>query len=63
MPSYLSEECKDLIRQMLVVDPLKRITIPEIRYVELDNKEVCRNLTFPLHLGRILGFKQICHHI
>lgn len=32
MPSYLSDTCKDLISQMLNIDPLKRITIPEIRY-------------------------------
>jgi serine/threonine protein kinase len=31
MPTHLSPSCQDLIRQMLVVDPLKRITIPEIR--------------------------------
>ena len=30
MPSYLSPACQDLIRQMLIVDPLKRITVPEI---------------------------------
>lgn len=31
MPSFLSGTCQDLIRQMLNVDPLKRITIPEIK--------------------------------
>lgn len=31
MPSFLSGPCQDLIRSMLVVDPLKRITIPEIQ--------------------------------
>eukprot|EP01122_Echinamoeba_exundans_P014910 TRINITY_DN6874_c0_g1_i2.p1 TRINITY_DN6874_c0_g1~~TRINITY_DN6874_c0_g1_i2.p1 ORF type:complete len:649 (+),score=84.81 TRINITY_DN6874_c0_g1_i2:167-2113(+) len=30
MPSYLSATCQDLIRQLLIVDPLKRITVPEI---------------------------------
>jgi serine/threonine protein kinase len=30
MPSYLSTTCQDLIRQLLIVDPLKRITVPEI---------------------------------
>lgn len=30
MPSYLSSPCQDLIRQLLIVDPLKRITVPEI---------------------------------
>lgn len=31
LPSYLSQETKSLLSQMLVVDPVKRITIPEIR--------------------------------
>jgi len=31
LPSHLSEGSRDLIPRMLVVDPLKRITIPEIR--------------------------------
>lgn len=31
LPSHLSQECKQLIASMLVVDPLKRSTITEIR--------------------------------
>jgi len=31
IPDHLSPDAKDLIKQMLVVDPLKRITISEIR--------------------------------
>lgn len=31
MPSYLSADTKVLLTSMLVVDPLKRITIQEIR--------------------------------
>merc|ERR1719321_1905409 len=31
IPNYLSAQARDLIWRMLVVDPLKRITIPEIR--------------------------------
>ncbi|XP_059825029.1 serine/threonine-protein kinase SIK1 isoform X2 [Hypanus sabinus] len=31
VPFFLSEDCEDLIRRMLTVDPLKRITIPEIK--------------------------------
>jgi len=31
MPQHVSASCKDLINAMLVVDPLKRITIQEIR--------------------------------
>lgn len=32
IPNHVSPACRDLISAMLVVDPLKRITIPEIRY-------------------------------
>lgn len=31
IPSYISDNCKDLLCAMLIVDPLKRITIPEIK--------------------------------
>lgn len=31
MPNYLSADTKALLMSMLVVDPLKRITIEEIR--------------------------------
>tara|TARA_B100000524_G_C23486631_1_gene311837 strand:- start:86 stop:628 length:543 start_codon:yes stop_codon:yes gene_type:complete len=31
LPGHMSDEIKDLISRMLVVDPLQRITIPEIR--------------------------------
>lgn len=31
MPSYLSPDTKSLLNSMLVVDPLRRITIQEIR--------------------------------
>ncbi len=31
IPSYVSKEARDLIARMLIVDPLKRITIQEIR--------------------------------
>lgn len=31
LPSHLSQSSRDLILRMLVVDPIKRITIPEIR--------------------------------
>lgn len=31
LPTHLSAGARDLIPRMLVVDPLKRITIPEIR--------------------------------
>jgi len=31
IPEYLSDGCKDLISKMLVVDPLRRISILEIK--------------------------------
>jgi 5'-AMP-activated protein kinase catalytic alpha subunit len=31
IPSYVSVGAKDLMRKMLIVDPIKRIKIPEIR--------------------------------
>ncbi len=34
MPAHLPAPCKDLIRNMLVVDPLKRISIAQIRQHE-----------------------------
>ncbi|CAO3686145.1 unnamed protein product [Rhizopus stolonifer] len=40
MPSYLSPDTKSLLTSMLVVDPLKRITIQEIRKNEWFNKNL-----------------------
>jgi serine/threonine protein kinase len=37
LPSFLSPATKSLLSAMLVVDPLKRITIPEIRQREWFN--------------------------
>lgn len=31
LPSFLSRDAKELLARMMTVDPLKRITIPEIR--------------------------------
>jgi len=31
LPSHLSAGARDMISRMLIVDPMKRITIPEIR--------------------------------
>ena len=31
LPSHLSQSARDLILRLLVVDPMKRITIPEVR--------------------------------
>ena len=36
LPSHLSPGARDLIPRMLLVDPLKRITIPEIRCAVLN---------------------------
>ena len=32
LPSYLSPGARDLIPRMLLVDPMKRVTVPEIRH-------------------------------
>ncbi|GAX83399.1 hypothetical protein CEUSTIGMA_g10824.t1 [Chlamydomonas eustigma] len=48
LPSHLSPGARDLIPRMLLVDPLKRITIPEIR----------QHPWFTLHLPRYLAVMQ-----
>jgi 5'-AMP-activated protein kinase catalytic alpha subunit len=48
LPSHLSPGARDLIPRMLLVDPLKRITIPEIR----------QHPWFLLHLPRYLAVMQ-----
>ncbi|KAH7852149.1 hypothetical protein Vadar_021167 [Vaccinium darrowii] len=45
LPSHLSPGARDLIPRMLVVDPMKRMTIPEIR----------QHLWFQAHLPRYLA--------
>ncbi|KAG5536558.1 hypothetical protein RHGRI_024096 [Rhododendron griersonianum] len=45
LPSHLSSGARDLIPRMLVVDPMKRITIPEIR----------QHFWFKTHLPRYLA--------
>ncbi|RID76388.1 hypothetical protein BRARA_B03362 [Brassica rapa] len=45
LPSHLSPDARDLIPRMLVVDPVKRITIPEIR----------QHRWFQTHLPRYLA--------
>ena len=44
-PSYLSKECKKLIKSILVTDPKKRITIEGIKETELyeKGKEYCKS--------------------
>eukprot|EP01118_Nematostelium_gracile_P012250 TRINITY_DN4444_c0_g1_i1.p1 TRINITY_DN4444_c0_g1~~TRINITY_DN4444_c0_g1_i1.p1 ORF type:complete len:340 (+),score=68.94 TRINITY_DN4444_c0_g1_i1:582-1601(+) len=46
-PSHVSASCKDLISQMLVVDPLKRITIEEIKNHPWFQINLPRYLTYP----------------
>lgn len=41
LPSHLSPGARDLIPRMLLVDPLKRITIPEIRHATPFQVAVC----------------------
>lgn len=48
LPSHLSPGARDLIPRMLLVDPLKRITIPEIR----------QHPWFTMHLPRYLAVMQ-----
>ncbi|GFR41578.1 hypothetical protein Agub_g2299 [Astrephomene gubernaculifera] len=48
LPSHLSPGARDLIPRMLLVDPLKRITIPEIR----------QHPWFNMHLPRYLAVMQ-----
>ncbi|XP_022144438.1 SNF1-related protein kinase catalytic subunit alpha KIN10-like [Momordica charantia] len=49
LPRHLSTEAKDLIARILVVDPLRRITIPQIR----------QHPWFQAHLPRYLALKPI----
>lgn len=36
MPTFISDDAKALLKAMLTVDPLERITIPEIRYAAVE---------------------------
>ncbi|XP_010528369.1 PREDICTED: SNF1-related protein kinase catalytic subunit alpha KIN11-like isoform X2 [Tarenaya hassleriana] len=47
LPSHLSPDARDLIPRMLVVDPVKRITIPEIRQHHWFQIHLPRYLTVP----------------
>ncbi|KAI3973098.1 hypothetical protein MKX01_019756 [Papaver californicum] len=48
LPTHLSTGASDLIPRMLLVDPIKRITIPEIRQHPWFQVYLPRNLTVPL---------------
>ena len=51
LPSYLSDTSKDLISKMLVVDPLKRIKMDEIRKHPWFLQELPRYLAMPVRIG------------
>lgn len=56
LPSYLSPEAKNLITSMLVVDPVKRITVPEITQHPFFTTNLPRYLTpLPPPPGPVLG--------
>jgi 5'-AMP-activated protein kinase catalytic alpha subunit len=40
VPSHLSDQAKDLIPRMLMVDPLQRITLDEIKYVDSTGDDI-----------------------
>lgn len=46
IPDFISPSCADIIRQMLIVDPLKRITIAEIRQHPWFEVRLPKYLTF-----------------
>lgn len=51
LPSYLSDMSRDLIAKMLVTDPLKRITIEEIRRHPWFLDQLPRYLAIPIRVG------------
>ncbi|PPR02748.1 hypothetical protein CVT26_009459, partial [Gymnopilus dilepis] len=56
MPTYLSPDAKNLITSMLAVDPVKRITIPEITNHPFFTTDLPRYLTpLPPPPGPVLG--------
>lgn len=56
IPSYLSPDARHLINGMLVVDPVKRITVPEIIQHPFFTKDLPRYLTpLPPPRGPVLG--------
>ena len=47
IPEFLSDECKDLIKNMLVTDPDKRITLEQIKNHKWVNKYNCNYMKSP----------------
>ncbi|KAF9528143.1 kinase-like domain-containing protein [Crepidotus variabilis] len=59
MPSYLSPDARNLISSMLVVDPIKRITVPEITQHSFFTTDLPRYLKpLPPPPGPVLGTLQ-----
>lgn len=55
-PSYLSQEARVLIAKMLAVDPVKRITVPEIMETNFFKTDLPRYLVpLPARPGPVLG--------
>ena len=48
LPNHLSEGVRDLLPRMLVVDPMKRITIQEIRQHRWFRVNLARYLSVPI---------------
>ena len=57
LPGHLSAEAKDLIIQMLVVDPNKRITCPQIR------KHKWFDIEIPHYMRMFLRHAQVPNNI
>lgn len=56
MPSYLTPDARSLISQMLVVDPVKRITVPDIVQHSFFKTDLPRYLSpLPPPPGPVLG--------
>jgi len=60
IPDYVSPECKSLISAMLEVNPIKRITIPEIRQLSWFQKDLPEYLSYPtnLQLSRVMDIER-----
>jgi serine/threonine protein kinase len=41
LPTHLSLPARDLLKRMLTVDPLHRITIEEIRWASVSKRQTC----------------------
>lgn len=63
MPNFVSSEAQDLIRRILVVNPVDRITTAEILYVKKKYEEsfALKNTNF--FVENILGLSLICRLI